>query len=356
MNQPKQRILIYRLGSLGDTIIALPCFNKVKECFPDADITLLTNRPVLTKAAAIEAVLGKEYFYDRVIDYPIGTRDLKTLFNLYKEIRALKIDTIINLTAARSRKSAIRDAWFFKLAGAKKLIGFPTLHEDLHISIDPSTGDYEWEAKRLARRLNELGTISLQNDKYWDLKLTSTEINEAIEALKPIDVSTPFLAVSAGTKVQSKDWEDKNWLGLIAKLKLNLPNWKLIMLGTGDESARAEKCIREWGDNAINLCGKTSPRVSAAVLKQARIFIGHDSGPMHLAACVGTPCVAIFAARNLPRQWYPRGEHNKIVYHKTDCAGCGLETCIIEQKKCILSITIDEVEKAIMDTINNTMN
>ena len=50
----------------------------------------------------------------------------------------------------------------------------------------------------------------------------------------------------------------------------------------------------------------------------ARLFIG----PMHLAAAVGTPCVAIFAARNIPRQWFPYGAHHRILYHRVECAGC----------------------------------
>ena len=68
---------------------------------------------------------------------------------------------------------------------------------------------------------------------------------------------------------------------------------------------------------------------------------------MHLAAAVGTPCVAIFAARNIPRVWFPYGEQHRVVYHEVDCMGCGLETCIVEGKKCILSITVAEVMVAV---------
>jgi ADP-heptose:LPS heptosyltransferase len=93
----------------------------------------------------------------------------------------------------------------------------------------------------------------------------------------------------------------------------------------------------------VNLCGLLAPRESAAVLSRARIFIGHDSGPMHLAAAVQTPCVAIFSARNKPRVWFPYGRQHRVVYHQTDCWGCGLETCTVERKKCLTSITVEEV-------------
>ena len=358
MNETRKRVLIYRIGSLGDTIIALPVFHKVREVYPDAHITLLTNKPIITKAAAIESVLGSEYFFDSVLDYPIGTRNPVVLYSLWKEIRSLNIDVFINLATTRvlkdlrtTRLAVFRDRLFFKSTGIKKIIGFPSIRTDYEVTVDPDNGQLEWEAKRLARRLIPLGDIKLTADYYWDLRFSQNELETARQVMTSLDVNLPVIAISMGTKRQPNDWEQANWLVLIKKLKLTLKNWQLLIVGAPDEFERAENCLAEWGSAGINLCGKTSPRVSGAVLKSAKIFIGHDSGPMHLAAAVGTPCVAIYSARNFLRQWTPRGDFNKIIYHQTDCAGCGLELCIAEKKKCILSITADEVEKAVADTL-----
>lgn len=67
---------------------------------------------------------------------------------------------------------------------------------------------------------------------------------------------------------------------------------------------------------------------------------------MHLAACVGTPCVAIFSSRNLPGQWYPRGADSTVLYTTVPCFGCDLLECLEHQKKCILSITVEAVHAA----------
>jgi len=366
MSETKKNILIYRIGSLGDTIIALPVFHKVKEAFPNADITLLTNRPIVSKAAPLETVLGSNYFFDRVINYPIGTRNPMVLFDLLKQIRSLKIDIVINLattrvlgTIGKTKRAVLRDKWFFKAAGITKFFGFPSIKEDFELSIDPITNEIEWEAKRLARRLNQLGPIDLEADCYWDMRFTTDELAKASEALNIIaHNSKPIIAACAGTKMPSKDWEADNWLNLLKQLKVNFGDWNLVMVGAPEESERAERCIVAWGGAGVNLCGKTSPRVSGAILKQASVFIGHDSGPMHLAACVGTPVVAIYSARNIPRQWYPRGNFNKIIYHKTDCAGCVLEVCTVQKKKCILSITVEEVKAAVTQILidNETLN
>ena len=332
--------------------MVLPCFHKIKEVFGDAQITLLTNKPVAAKAAPLEAVLGDSFFFNKILAYPVGTRNVFLLFSLILKIRSLKIDTIVNLTATRSKKSSIRDKLFFKAAGVKQFIGFPEEERDLQISIDPLTGDYEWEANRLVRRLKDLGGIDLDNDKYWDLCLNSSEKSTANDVLKPLSSTDQLIAISLGTKRQSNDWEEHNWIALIKQLSLKFPNWQLVIVGAPDESERAEICLKAWSAESVNLCGKTSPRVSAAVLKKAKLFIGHDSGPLHLAACVGTRCVAIFSSRNFPRQWYPRGAFNRVIQHIPECAGCKLETCIVEKKRCILSISVDEVIKNVEEVLD----
>lgn len=349
----QKNILIYRLGSLGDTVMALPCFHKVRQCFPGADITLLTNKPVQSRAAAIASVLGSGgYFFNRTLSYPVGSRNMKELGRLILQIRRLKIDTVVNLAAARSKSSALRDYWFFKLAGVKHFVGFPNSPADFEVDVDPTTGRLEWEAKRLARRIHPLGSIDLTEESYWDLRLTESERTTAARLLEGPFCPGGTIAVSLGTKNQSNDWGIGNWLSLTNKLRTELAGWKFLVVGAPDEKAAAETLCKVWGPNSSNLCGQATPRVSAAILKSATVFVGHDSGPMHLAACVGTPCVGLFSARNLPGQWFPRGRFNELLYHETDCAGCGLETCFAQQKKCILSITVNEAEMAIKKIVH----
>jgi heptosyltransferase III len=98
----------------------------------------------------------------------------------------------------------------------------------------------------------------------------------------------------------------------------------------------------------LNLCGQLSPRETAAVMEGAAVFMGPDSGPMHLAASVRIPCAIAFSARGKPGVWFPAGNENQVVYHKVDCFGCNLETCTVEAKKCLTSISVDEMYEAVM--------
>src|SRR6185437_9201364 len=88
----------------------------------------------------------------------------------------------------------------------------------------------------------------------------------------------------------------------------------LVLVGAAGERERSDRLGRFWSGPVANLCGFASPRVSAAAMRRARMFIGHDSGPMHLAAAVGTRCVAIFSPKNRPGEWYPFGDRHKILY------------------------------------------
>lgn len=348
-----QRILIYRLGSLGDTIIALPAFHAIKNAFPHARITLLTNTPVAFKAAPVEAVLGSDYFFQDVLNYPLRTRSPWVLLKLLFTIFCKKIDCVINLNAFRSDLSTWRDEKFFRMAGIKSFYGFQLSEKDKHPQPDPCAGEVEWEASRLARRVASFSQLDLDGDKFWDLRLKTEEQQEADALLAKFLNQGSLIAFSVGTKVPANDWGIQNWIELSSRLSSRLRGWSAVFLGSQEEAEDSEFCSGLWGKLGLNLCGKSSPRVSAAVLSKCKLFIGHDSGPMHLAACVGTPCVAIFSARNLPRQWFPRGNKNVILYNKMECAGCGLEVCTIEKKKCLISISVKQVEDAVLFKLKN---
>jgi heptosyltransferase III len=166
-----------------------------------------------------------------------------------------------------------------------------------------------------------------------------------------LDLGQPVIVCSVGAKVDVKDWGIPNWQRLFSCLSSRYPRHALALLGAADESAAAEATRQRWQGSSVNLCGALSPRESGAVLERAALFVGHDSGPMHLAASVGTPCVAIFSARNLPRVWFPYGSQHRVLYKAMPCGGCALDRCEERHKECIASISVPEVIDAIAATL-----
>jgi heptosyltransferase-3 len=341
-------ILIYRLGSLGDTILALPTLRRVRQLYPRARILLLTNRPVNAKATPMVGLLQGTGIIDATYEYPLRLRSLRSFFTLTKQLRNESIDLAIHLAASRGRVKSARDWIFLRLSGARRVVGVPWRKRDLSFVPDlRRPGLYEWEAERIARRVVRLGSVDLTNVASWDLQLTDEEFSAADALLRAGAVDGNFIALSVGTKADSNDWTQANWVALLRQLQAYHASYALLLLGAGNEFERSEECRKAWGGRALNLCGQTTPRVSAALLQRAILFLGHDSGPMHLAGAMGTPCVAIFSARNLAGCWYPRENvRNRVLYHHVPCEGCGLVECREYGKKCILSISIDEVKNA----------
>jgi ADP-heptose:LPS heptosyltransferase len=353
-----QRVLIYRLGSLGDTVVALPALHLVARAFPQAERRMLTGFPVNVKAPAAAAVLGESGLVQGYFRYTVGTRSPLALLGLFFRLRLWRPQVVIYLGAARGVESARRDALFFRLCGIARQIGVPLTDA---MQANPPQARYggalEPEYERLARNLAELGEIPVDSAEAWDLRLTAAEHVRAAEALAPA-AGRPVLAVSIGTKVQSKDWGRENWRELLRKLGATHPRYALALMGAREETEASEFAAAGWAEGSgadcviVNLCGELSPRESAACFAQAKVFLGHDSGPMHLAAAVGTPCVAIFAARNIPRVWFPHGDQHRVIYHAVNCMGCELETCIVERKKCLTGITVEEVAREVNAVLN----
>lgn len=346
MASSTKRVLIYRLGSLGDTLVALPALHLVARAFPDAERRLLTNFPINAKAPPAAAILEGSGLIHGYFRYVAGTRSPRELLSLWWRLFRWRPQVLVYMGPARGVESARRDGRFFRLCGVPRLIGVPVT-EDMQINRwEESEQALEPEGARLARNLRDLGNADLDDPASWDIRLTEAEHARAREGLIAA-AGRPIIAVSVGTKVQSKDWGRDNWRALLNRLASLYPDHALALGGASEESETSEFAADGWrqesGSPVVNLCGLLTPRESAAVFAQARAFVGHDSGPMHLAAAVQTPCVAIFAARNKPRVWFPYGKQHRVLYHQTDCWGCGLETCIVERKKCLTSITVEEV-------------
>jgi ADP-heptose:LPS heptosyltransferase len=352
-NDQIRRVLIYRLGSLGDTVVALPCLHLIAKTFPSAERRLLTNIPISAKAPAAAAVLGSSGLVHGYMRYTVGTRNPIELLRLAAQIRSFRPDLLIFLMDPRPLKSVKRDALFFRFAGVKRFIGVPGVDELRH-RFDAATGLYEPEADRLARSLRSLGDAHPEILANWDLVLTREEKAAAVDALRPI-AGRPILVCAPGCKMQANDWEPHNWRALLARLARRYSDHALVMAGAQPDAELCEIVSQDWTGPRINLAGKLTPRESAAVFAHARMFIGADSGPKHLAACMGVPCVCVFSARGLPGSWFPPGDRNVIVHHQTECAGCFLETCIAMEKKCIRSVTVDEMEQAVEQVMGWTV-
>ena len=345
-----RRVLIFRIGSLGDNAVALPSLHLLARTFPFARRVMLTNVPITTKAPSSASIIGGSGLVHGFMPYRVATRNVFELVRLWWQLIRFNPDFVIYLMPFRGVEAMKRDILFFRAAGVRRIIGLPDETTFFPV-LDEKTRMFEKEAERLARAISVLGDAKLQEPESWDLCLTASETQFAHHALSSL-AARPFITLAPGTKMQSKDWGNENWSLLLRKLSPALPGHGLVLVGADEDFADCESISAAWVGPKLNLCGRLAPRQTAAVIKRGSIFIGPDSGPMHLAAAVGVPCAIAFSARGNPGVWFPTGERNTIVYHKTKCFGCNLETCIEHQKVCLTSISVDEMFQAVMGALD----
>lgn len=307
------RLLIYRMGSLGDTVVALPIFHLIARAFPDAERRVLTNVPVSSKAAPLQDVLGEGGFADGYFAYPVGTRSPLRLLALRRDIRAWRPDAAVYATE-RAGRAVRRDLLFLKGCGIHKILCAP-LSEDLQTHRGPDeNGLWEPEAARLARCAAALGDARIGDAASWSLRPTALETGLTDRLLSPWPGTAGFAAFSLGAKLARKCWGDSRWASLLERLSARHPGLGLAMIGAEAERNRSAEVARLWRGPVLNLCGKASPRIGALVIGRAMLFMGHDSGPMHLAAAVGTPSVSVFGRHARPGIWFPFGARNRVFY------------------------------------------
>jgi len=312
---PVKKVLIFRTGSLGDTTVAIPSFRLIAKAFPAAERRVLTSMSASEHAVPLSDLLDPTGFIHGYMIYPFGRLNVKKFIEIRQEIRKWKPDLLIYLAEPRGPFSTWRDAVFFKSCGIRKLIGVPytkSLRENQWL---PQARRFEHESERLMRCLNEIGNISLNDPETWDLKLTGDELRRASRCLEDWKAKDRFIVCNVSAKVKAKDWGEKNWQDFFKRLNQIDSSLGVVMIGAQAGSPASEKVISVWEGPKLNLCGKLYLRESAAVMKRALFYLGHDSGPMHLAAAVGIPCVAIFVECKKPNVWFPYGGLHQVIYH-----------------------------------------
>ena len=349
MTLNNSNILIYRVGQLGDTLVALPAIYEISNLNPNARLILLSDRHPSSKGFISSwDVLEKTGLFSEVIFYDhLNENYLLKLIKLVKLMLLLKkfvFFRVYNLSMRFDEKSKLRDKIFFKiLIGASNYLDLPSIK---YPPIHNSNGNIdrlmpEW--KRLLMRVNKNADLFAFN---LPINIQSkNKIDEMFHSKNLIDQK--IIIIGPGSKMNSKKWSEINYINL-CKLIINFfENIKIIIIGGADDIDLGNRLCLNFNENVINLCGKLSIYDSVALLKRAILFIGNDSGALHLAGISGTPSVGIFSSRDYPGLWEPYGK-SLIIRHSIKCSGCMLETCYAMNNLCLELISVEEVMRAVL--------
>lgn len=346
------RILVFRAGHLGDNLVALPALWALRDAFPNAHLAYLSNaddenNPHYVTARGIFPETG---LFDSWISYP----NLDGIVGKYRglrlglQLRRLKFDAVLYMTTrTRTMGQIERDVRFFRLAGIQKIFGAEFMKKNrLSDPIEGPMREIEREGDFLVELLRDAGLIDGQRTFAPDLRLAAAELGAAedwLSARLGANRDSRLVGVAPGSKWESKVWYEDRFaevVGRVIKSHRVVP----VIFGGGEDREKGRRLIDRWG-TGVNAAGELNIRQAAAALGRCELYLGNDTGTMHLAASVGTPCVAIFSALDLIGRWHPFGTENVIFRRSVECEGCFSPTCF-NRNKCLDLIGVDEVHDA----------
>jgi heptosyltransferase III len=349
----RPRILVYRTGQIGDTLIALPAMWAIRQHFPSAYLCLLTGKHRKSNFLLATEVLPREGLFDDILTYPtdLGGVGLSAIPKALLKIRRHHFDTLVYLAPRiRTPKQVNRDLAFFRLAGIRHFIGHEGI-EPLPVRLEGNQLEtVEHETDHLLERLAVSGIpIPSPEHRTIQLQLSESEHKHANTWLAAHVGQhlgqVPIVAFGPGSKFLSKMWPEERFLEL-GKLLIDRLGIYPIIFGGPEDREVGQRLISQWGIG-LNAAGKLSVRQSAAAMMQCALYIGNDTGTMHLAAAGGVPCVAIFSAIDWPGRWYPYGSGHTILRNAVPCEGCQLEVCSEHDLICLRQIEVKDVLAAV---------
>lgn len=345
------RILVYRIGSLGDNLIVLPSIWAVKDNFSDSELFLLNNKNSDPNRLTGRDVLGGTGLFAGFFNYPFAAKGFRKfvvpfqLLRLLAKLRAGRFDVLVYLAPSqRNSRQIARDRFFFRLAGIAKsfgMEGFPAFPAKIP---GQPLQEIPREADLLLRRLETSGlTVPLPGMGKFDLGFNEVEQKEFNAQISwfSSDEGRPWIGIGPGSNMPVKIWPEDRYREVVHEILKNYKAWPVVLGGLEDEGI-GERLVKAWGCG-YNLAGKLSVRQSALALRQCKLYLGNDTGTMHLAATVGIRCVAVFSSRTYPGQWYPYGDGHHVFRKEIECEGCELVVCAEKRMECILSIEPKEV-------------
>lgn len=325
------KVLIRATNWVGDAIMALPALRAVRSRFPDAEITILAR-------SYVAEIYQGQGVCDRLMCID-GKSDLLS------ELRARSFETALLL------QNAFGAAWLTWRAGIPERIGYARDGRSLLLTKPipvPKTGEIprheQFYYLELLRRAGWLD--ALPSERFIDLRVTEENRRRAEELLRAAGAPSgqPRIAIGAGASYGSaKCWPPDRFAELANRLQ-SQSGAAVILFGTAGEAAVSSAIAAGMRRPPIDLTGKTAVADLPALLSQCQMFIGNDSGAMHVAAAVGLPVVAVFGPTD-PLGTSPVTPRCTIVQEKPYCSPCFLRRCPTDHR-CMTRVTPDAVESA----------
>ena len=306
MNDYKN-ILIVRTDRIGDVVLTSPVIKALREARPDSRIS------ILVAPATRDLVDGNICLDEVLVDDRNGEhKGLLGFIKLIKRLRRQKFDYVLVLhTKKRTNLACFLSGIPVRIGYKNNKFGF-LLNRPIP---DVRHKGESHEAQYCLDVLKEIGIESHDMDIALPVKEDALRWVDQFRREHHISEQDRLFAIHPGASDPSKRWPESRFAEAVDTL-IDQYQAKIVMVGASDIDPIAKKIISLSKNQAVNLVGKTTVGQLAGLLMRCDLLVSNDSGPVHVAAGVGTPVVSIFT-RNQPginpERWKPLGEKARVV-------------------------------------------
>lgn len=331
------RIVVRGTNWLGDSVITIPAVRALRALFPGSPITMLAP-------ANLAELWENEGSIDRVIPVPgpSGLRDARAL------IGALRLDRYdLGVLFPNSFSSAL----LFFLGGVRARLGYATDGRSLLLTsrVPPPRGGGH-QVHRYLALVRTLGPVEADPRPSLRVPEPFRAWADALLRGRGIAPGRTIVGINAGsTYGEAKCWPPERF-GALARMLRDRCGAAVLAVGGPRERERAESVCAPPGPGAVNTAGETTVMQLAALAARCAAFVSNDTGPMHLAAAVGAPVVAVIGPTD-PGATGPLGEH-VIVRKETACAPCLKRQCPTDHR-CMTAIPAEDVFAAVAKLLSS---
>ena len=352
-----QRILVIRLDLIGDLVLSLTVVQALKHTYPDAEIDLLAV-PASGKIAIHDPELHEVIGYDPNIwrrpKALLQFKNWREASTLLKRLRSRHYDLAVSVFGDWAAILAV-------LSGAPRRIGFG--RESYFGFMTDSVpgrhwkpGDHKHEVDYCLELAQAAGAMVTPEDRIPYLYVDSQSQQEVAGLLQQegVQEDRPLIACHVSSNNgQSKRWPIPYWATLLDRL-IRQQNAQIILTGAPSDLPLIEEIMGRMHEKPINMAGKTSLPQLAALLQRANLMITGDSGPMHIAAAVGTPLIAIHGPTD-PAQSGPVSPKATILRSTIWCSPCynakDSADCRFHTTQCMKNITPSQVFEVVREKL-----
>jgi len=377
-----RKLLIRGVNWLGDAVMTTPALLRLRERIPGAQITLLTPQKL--------AELWRDH---PALDEVLTIRPHESVWSVARRMRPQGFD--VALVLPNSPRSAL-EAW---LSGVPCRIGYARpwrtwmLTDAVRTRLDRSA-----MRRRSVREIRRLIAAARKTDQSSDwtsmetgarhqihdylhlvtcfganpaplppvLAITREEVHAAeadlvaklpgISGAPAVDSNTVWLGLNPSAAYgPAKCWPAENFAAVVGDLSSRIKNSVWLIFGDSKDREVCERIAHSSGGRCANLAGRTPLRELMALLKLCQVVVTNDSGPMHVAAALGTPVVAPFGSTSpeLTAPGLPGDPRHQLIQAATECSPCFRRTCPIDFR-CMTGITVERVAAAVLQALEKS--